>query len=159
VRVAASGGVKNDHVNPQGSAKDGFGNVPFARDEYTAERLTLFVNLDLALLRGYGLPAPALHMLVLLSLYKISALVEGGLRLRTACDLVRDGAGDLAADAPTGWTLPGAETSPWHCRPPFGRSATPWSSPEFAYEDEIKKGKGAADDGETAPGDADGDED
>ena len=37
VRVAASGGVKNDHVNPSGEAKDGFGNVPFARDEFTAE--------------------------------------------------------------------------------------------------------------------------
>ncbi len=43
VNVAASGGVKNDHVNPQGVTKDGFGNVPFARDEYTAEKITLFV--------------------------------------------------------------------------------------------------------------------
>lgn len=37
VRIAASGGVKNDHVNPSGVTKDGFGNVPFARDEFTAE--------------------------------------------------------------------------------------------------------------------------
>ena len=37
VQVAPSGGVKNDHVNPSGVTKDGFGNVPFARDEYTAE--------------------------------------------------------------------------------------------------------------------------
>ena len=48
VQVAPSGGVKNDRVNPSGVTKDGFGNVPFARDEYTAEPITLYVNLDLA---------------------------------------------------------------------------------------------------------------
>src|SRR5436305_1412826 len=37
--VAASGGVKNDHVNPSGDTKSGFGNVPFSRDEYIAERI------------------------------------------------------------------------------------------------------------------------
>ena len=38
VNVAASGGVKNDHVNPSGDTKSGFGNVPFSRDEFVAER-------------------------------------------------------------------------------------------------------------------------
>ena len=47
VQVAPSGGVKNDHVNPSGVTKDGFGNVPFARDEYTAESITLYVNLEI----------------------------------------------------------------------------------------------------------------
>ena len=55
VQVAPSGGVKNDHVNPSGVTKDGCGNVPFARDEYTAASITLYVNLDLAQIRGYGL--------------------------------------------------------------------------------------------------------
>ena len=57
VQVAPSGGVKNDHVNPSGVTKDGFGNVPFARDEYTAKPITLYVNLDLVQIRGYGLGA------------------------------------------------------------------------------------------------------
>lgn len=87
VEVAPSGGVKNDHVNPQGDTKVGFGNVPFARDEYTAKRLTLYVNLDLAQIRGFGLNEPVERMLVLLALYKLRALLDAGLRLRTACDL------------------------------------------------------------------------
>jgi CRISPR-associated protein Csb1 len=90
VRIAASGGVKNDHVNPSGKAKDGFGNVPFSRDEFTAEKITLFVNLDLAQLRGYGLGDDVVTLLSLLALYKVRKLVDGDLRLRTACDLAAD---------------------------------------------------------------------
>lgn len=96
VRVAASGGVKNDHIRPgtEGqedgqpakTAKEGYGNVPFHRDEFTARTITLFVNIDLAQIRGYGLgPAPT-HMLTLLALFKVRALVDSKLRLRTACD-------------------------------------------------------------------------
>jgi CRISPR-associated protein Csb1 len=91
VRVAASGGVKNDPVNPSGEAKRGFGNVPFQRDEYTAERITAFFNLDLAQLRGYGLGADAEALLVGVALYKIAAFLEGRLRLRSACDLELEG--------------------------------------------------------------------
>jgi len=87
VRVAASGGVKNDHVNPKGDAKTGFGNVPFQRDEYTADRVVAYFNLDLGQIRGYGLGADVEKLLVILALYKIRALLDGGLRLRTACDL------------------------------------------------------------------------
>lgn len=86
-RVAASGGVKNDHVNPGGDTKRGFGNVPFARDEFTAEKIVLHVNFDLAQVRGYGLGADAERLLVLLGLYRLRKLIDGDLRLRTACDL------------------------------------------------------------------------
>ena len=86
-RVAASGGVKNDHVNPSGDTKKGFGNVPFARDEFTADRITLYANLDLAQIRGYGLGGDVEKMLQLMALYKVRALLEGNLRLRSACDL------------------------------------------------------------------------
>lgn len=105
VRVAASGGVKNDHVNPSGDTKAGFGNVPFARDEFTAERITLYVNLDLAQLRGYGLPRPATELLVLLALYKLRLLLSGSLRLRTACDLGAISPA-VVATAPAGFALP-----------------------------------------------------
>ncbi len=105
VNVAASGGVKNDHVNPSGDAKTGFGNVPFARDEFTARAITLYVNLDLAQIRGYGLGDDAYRLLVVMALYKLRALLEGHLRLRTACDLKpKDGA--VAATAPAGFVLP-----------------------------------------------------
>lgn len=93
VRVAASGGVKNDHVNPSWPKEEvakGFGNVPFARDEYTAEHITLYVNLDLAQIRGYGLGTEVERLLILLALYKLRALLVDNLRLRTACDLQVD---------------------------------------------------------------------
>jgi CRISPR-associated protein Csb1 len=98
VRVAASGGVKNDHVKPgtaepadgqpaeKKTAKEGYGNVPFHRDEYTARSITLFVNVDLAQIRGYGLEAEATKLLILLSLFKVRSLLDGKLRFRTACD-------------------------------------------------------------------------
>ena len=88
-RVATSGGVKNDHVNPSGSAKEGFGNVPFARDEYTAEEITLHVNIDIAQLRGYGLNDDQASLLLTLALFKLRRFVSGSMRLRTACDLER----------------------------------------------------------------------
>jgi CRISPR-associated protein Csb1 len=52
VNVVASGGVKNDHVNPSGDTSKGFGNVPFSRDEFVAERIECFFNLDLAQIRA-----------------------------------------------------------------------------------------------------------
>lgn len=105
VRVAPSGGVKNDHVNPSGDTKAGFGNVPFARDEFTAERITLYVNLDLGQIRGYGLPAEASRLLVVMGLFKLRALLAGSFRLRTACDLTPLDQG-VTATAPAGFALP-----------------------------------------------------
>lgn len=87
VELAASGGVKNDHVNPSGETSQGFGNVPFSRDEYTAHKIVLYVNLDLDQIRGYGLGTDATRLLIVLALYKIRALLSGSLRFRTACDL------------------------------------------------------------------------
>jgi CRISPR-associated protein Csb1 len=106
VHVAASGGVKNDPVNPSGEAKKGFGNVPFQRDEYTADRITAFFNLDLVQLRGYGLGVDAEALLVGLALYKVAAFLEGRLRLRSACDLELDGTPKVTR--PEGFTLPTA---------------------------------------------------
>ena len=105
VRVASSGGVKNDSVNPSGDTGKGFGNVPFARDEFTAGSIVAYFNLDLAQLRGYGLGGTVERLLVAFALYKICALMAHGLRLRSACDLapVRDG---LVATAPAGYALP-----------------------------------------------------
>ena len=105
VRIAASGGVKNDHVNPSGNTKEGFGNVPFSRDEFTADKITLFVNLDLAQLRGYALGDDVVELLILLALYKLRVLAEGNLRLRTACDLTVDGMAIVSTNV-SGFALP-----------------------------------------------------
>ena len=106
VEVAASGGVKNDHVNPSGDAKSGFGNVPFARDEYTAESIVGHFNFDLAQLRGYGLGDDSTQLLILLSLHRIRRLLDGDLRLRTACDLEPVNPETITATRPDGFVLP-----------------------------------------------------
>ena len=41
-------------------------------------------------MRGYGLGEAANRLLTALALYKITSLLHGGLRLRTACDLEID---------------------------------------------------------------------
>ncbi|HET7306190.1 MAG TPA: type I-U CRISPR-associated RAMP protein Csb1/Cas7u [Gammaproteobacteria bacterium] len=107
-KVAASGGVKNDIVQPskQGegkSAKEGYGNVPFPRDEFVSSEITAFFNLDLAQLRGYDFSQPVYELLVGLALYKIRAFLETGLRLRTACDLEYQ---DIEIKRPNDFELP-----------------------------------------------------
>lgn len=92
VTIAASGGVKNDHVNPgKGedgkTSKEGFGNVPFHRDEFCGN-ITAYFNVDLAQIRGYGLGKEVEDLLYALALYKIRALLDNPFRPRTACDLV-----------------------------------------------------------------------
>lgn len=86
VNTVASGGVKLDVVDPKGEAAKGFGNVPFARTEFTAQKVSAFFNLDLATMRGYGLGEAAEKLLIALSLFKILRFLNDGLRLRTACD-------------------------------------------------------------------------
>jgi CRISPR-associated protein Csb1 len=103
VTVAASGGVKNDAVNPSGDTAKGFGNVPFHRDEYCGS-ITAFFNLDLALIRGFGLGDEVETLLIALALFKIRHLLCNGLRLRTACDL--EIAGDLVVQRPDGFVVP-----------------------------------------------------
>lgn len=147
VRVAPSGGVKNDHVNPSGDTKAGFGNVPFARDEYTADRITLFANVDLAQIRGYGLGDSAETLLMLLALYKMSLLVNGNLRLRTACDfrLVSE---RVVADKPAGFALPGPADLASELSKVIAACSAEMVVTKAQFNDELKKGKVEADDDE-----------
>ncbi|CBE69810.1 MAG: type I-U CRISPR-associated protein Cas7 [Candidatus Methylomirabilis oxygeniifera] len=103
-RTAESGGVKNDRVDPSGDTSQGFGNVPFHRTEFVAEKITAYFNLDLALLRGYGLGEEATQLLIALALFKVRRFLSTGLRLRTACDLKMDS--DLVVSRPVGFRLP-----------------------------------------------------
>lgn len=110
VAEAPSGGVKNNHFDPsgeiraEGESRDVYGNVPYSRLEFTARDIRAYFNIDLALIRGYGLPEIAEQLLVTLALYKIRRFLDEGLRLRTACDLiVKD---ELRATAPPSFSLP-----------------------------------------------------
>jgi len=115
VRPAESGGVKNDHVDPQGDTKKGFGNVPYHRTEFTAEHITAYFNLDLALLRSYGLPEEVEKLFIALALFKIRRFLSTGLRLRTACDL--EPVGDLKVTRPDdGLAVPSEEILLAECR-------------------------------------------
>ncbi len=103
IKVAASGGVKNDSVNPSGDTSKGFGNVPFSRDEFVSPDIAAYFNLDLAQLRGYGFKQSVVDVLVALALYKIRAFLGTGLRLRTACDLECEA---LDVQRPSGFQVP-----------------------------------------------------
>lgn len=103
IRVAQSGGVKNDSVNPQGDTGKGFGNVPFSRTEYTAAQISAFFNLDLAQLRGFALAEEVTELLIVIAFYKIRRFLSDGLRLRSACDL---GVTSVAVTKPEGFQLP-----------------------------------------------------
>ena len=89
IETVASGGVKLDRVNPsvEGGAKEGYGNVPYARTEFAAKRIAAYFNFDLAAMRGYGLGDNAERLLLALALYKMLRFLNEGTRLRTACDL------------------------------------------------------------------------
>ena len=109
VATASSGGVKNDRVDATGKSEgggsaEGYGNVPFARDEFTAETIIAYFNLDLAQVRAFGIIADAERLLIALALFKIRRFLSEGLRLRTACDL--DLVDDLNVTRPDGFKVP-----------------------------------------------------
>jgi CRISPR-associated protein Csb1 len=111
---ADSGGVKFDRALPKPKvagvdAKGGYGNVPFHRTEFTAKSITAFFSLDLAQIRGYGLPDPAGDLLVALSLWKVRRFLDSNMRLRTACELERADDGPVPAKRPAGFELPAAD--------------------------------------------------
>lgn len=146
VRIAESGGVKNDRVDPSGNTKLGYGNVPFHRAEYAAGRIMACFNLDLAGLRAYALGESAEELLITIALWKVRRFLEQGLRLRTACDLdcvdlrvTRPGGFDLPETAALERQLPGLirECSALFADPPVT---------EVAWERE--KGDGAQDEDE-----------
>ena len=91
VNRADSGGVKFDRAMPKPlkglDAAGGYGNVPFHRTEFTADQITAYFSLDLAQLRGYGLPPEAYKLLVVLSLWKVRKFLDSNMRLRSACEL------------------------------------------------------------------------
>jgi len=110
VQEAYSGGVKFDHVSNQGdkevegrTAKEGFGNVPFARTEFVAETIEASFIIDVSQIRRYALEDRERELLLALGLLEIRRLLDGGLRLRTACDLEVE---SIRLERPDGFELP-----------------------------------------------------
>lgn len=159
--VAASGGVKNDHVNPSGDTKSGFGNVPFARDEYVADRIDCHINLDLAHIRGYGLAPKVQKLLILLALYRVRKLLDGDLRLRTACDLEPLNRDNLIAIRPADFHVPSLTDLESAVQEAIVECKDLMVHTTVAFEDELKKGKGEskknADDADLSGDDEDND--
>lgn len=114
VNRADSGGVKFDRALPKPSvagvdAKGGYGNVPFHRTEFTAKSIIAFFSVDLAQIRGYGLPAEATELLIAMALWKVRAFLDSNMRLRSACELEIDEAGGgVKATRPGNFSLPAA---------------------------------------------------
>lgn len=93
VQRVESGGVKKDAVRHSiaegsGGSSEGYGTVPFARTAWTAERIVASFSIDLKQIRSYGLGDAASSLLADLARFEIRSLLDDGMRLRTACDLV-----------------------------------------------------------------------
>jgi CRISPR-associated protein Csb1 len=90
---AYSGGVKKDHVRHSlgdqsgGGTAEGYGTVPYQRTEWTAGTIMASFSIDLQQLASYGLGADAAALLEAIALWEVRMMLDGGLRLRTACDL------------------------------------------------------------------------
>jgi CRISPR-associated protein Csb1 len=137
VRKAISGGVKNSAVDPtgelqvaaaEGGEKGVYSNVPYSRVEYTAEKITAYFNIDLALIRGYGLPDGAYRLLTGLALLKVRRFLDSHLRLRTACDFrlvgdVKATAPDAFVVAPEAQLLTEVQQAIAECKPQFASPA------------------------------------
>lgn len=95
VREAVSGGVKRDAVRHSvgegAGATEGYGSIPYHRMEYTAEQITASFAIDLAQIASYGLGDAASELLATIARWEIRRFIDGGLRLRTACDLLASG--------------------------------------------------------------------
>jgi CRISPR-associated protein Csb1 len=148
VNPAENGGTKVDNVLPSPkalglSADDGYGNVPFHRTEFVAREIKVYFNLDLALLRGYGLPEDATKLLIALSLFKIRRFLSTGLRLRTACDLELDG--DLSVTRPDGFAMPAEDDLLAECSRLIAACKAHFADPpitEVEWKPGKKSGKG-----------------
>lgn len=112
VRPAHSGGVKFDHVSNTGdvagraegrASEAGFGNVPYPRTEFVADRIEASFVVDTSQIARYRLEPRERELLLAIALLEIRSLLDHGLRLRTACDL---DVVSVREERPDGLTLP-----------------------------------------------------
>lgn len=91
VEPAHSGGVKMDDVRhkigEKSGSTEGYGTIPYHRTEYVAREITASFSIDLEQIRSYGLGDAGSELLADIARWEIATLLDGGMRLRTACDL------------------------------------------------------------------------
>lgn len=104
VRPAEYGGVKKDdvrHKNAEdGGSGEGYGSIPFHRTMWTARSIIGSFVIDLDQIRSYGLDANATRLIEVMALWEVRSLLDGGLRLRTMCDLAPIDGGEVAGLPP-----------------------------------------------------------
>jgi CRISPR-associated protein Csb1 len=132
--------------------------VPFSRDEYVAERIDCHINLDLAQIRGYGLDPKVQKLLILLALYRLRKLLDGDLRLRTACDLEPVDRDNLIASRPAGFKLPSLTDLEPAVKSAIETCKALMVHTTVTFEDELKKGKETTDAGDATADDENDDE-
>ena len=100
VRPAEYGGVKKDDVRHKnaddGGSGEGYGSIPYHRTMWTARTITGSFVIDLDQIRSYGLDANATRLVEVMALWEVRTLLDGGLRLRTMCDLTPVDGGEIA---------------------------------------------------------------
>lgn len=91
VRAVYSGGAKRDEVRhkqvEREDSEGGLGSIIYHRTEYVASEIVASLAVDLEQIRSYGLEDVSTELLTTLARWEIRSLLDGGLRLRTACDL------------------------------------------------------------------------
>lgn len=90
VQVAAGGGAKIDRNQPSKTetqtAKEGYGNVIYAKDRYAPKKTTAYFNLDLRQIRSFAIDDLARDFLIRLALHKIAAVLRDGCQRRRECE-------------------------------------------------------------------------
>lgn len=156
VERAVSGGVKTDSVDPSGDPKPDFGMVPFSREEFVSDEILLYVNCDLAQVRGFPLSQEQKDLLVVLQLFKLRKLLVGNLRLRTACELaLKD---DRKVESMCGFELPEIEALQSKLTTLLGGENGLTGTTTLEFDPETKKRpkkKGAEDDDSLTPEESD----
>ena len=113
IEPAHNGGVKTDHLLPSPktyglNAEQGFGNVPYARTDFSPKQIVGAFKIDLDQLQGYGLGPTAEELLIAISLLKVRRLLARGFKPRTNCDLTLAGR-EIRVELPKGFVVPSDE--------------------------------------------------
>jgi CRISPR-associated protein Csb1 len=90
------------------------------------------------------------RLLILLALYRVRKLLDGDLRLRTACDLEPIDRDALVASRPNGFTLPALADLEAAVTSAVAGCAEMMVHTTVTFEDELKKGKETAESGDDA---------
>ncbi len=108
--------------------------------------------MDLAQIRGYGLGEKVEQLLTLLALHRLRRLLDGDLRLRTACDLEPVDRDNIIATRPSGFNLPSLADLETELPAAISDCQDLMTHTTVAFEDELKKAKDTAKTPESSSG-------